>query len=400
MPAYYYEGAYSNGERVTGVVEAQSRAEAVAQIRKSCDMVISLKETKQTTKDELQFMQRIDAKSLALVCRQFSIILKAGLPLVQAVDLTAAQTQDKLLAKILRQASQDVSNGWSLSYSLQQRGKKLPVTFIETVRSGEESGDLVSAFSRLSNYYDRMYKTRAKATSALLYPAFVLAVAAVVVGIIMLYAVPAFSTTFASLGIELPFVTKLLIAASNFFTKYIVVIILVIAATLLLIRLYGQTEKGREQEARMKMSIPVVGKIVTMSGASQFAHTMSTMLAAGMPILQALEVSGRAITNYCMSKAVLDTISGVESGKTVGECMSQSRDLPAMLVQMTSIGESTGSMEDTLQVMAEYYDNEVDTATARALSLLEPIIIILLAGIVVVILLAVYLPMFSMYGAI
>jgi len=400
MPAYYYEGAYSNGERVTGVVEAQSRAEAVAQIRKSCDMVISLKETRQTTKDELQFMQRIDAKSLALVCRQFSIILKAGLPLVQAVDLTAAQTQDKLLAKILRQASQDVSNGWSLSYSLQQRGKKLPVTFIETVRSGEESGDLVSAFSRLSNYYDRMYKTRAKATSALLYPAFVLAVAAIVVGIIMLYAVPAFSTTFASLGIELPFVTKLLIAASNFFTKYIVVIILVIAATLLLIRLYGQTEKGREQEARMKMSIPVVGKIVTMSGASQFAHTMSTMLAAGMPILQALEVSGRAITNYCMSKAVLDTISGVESGKTVGECMSQSRDLPAMLIQMTSIGESTGSMEDTLQVMAEYYDNEVDTATARALSLLEPIIIILLAGIVVVILLAVYLPMFSMYGAI
>lgn len=118
----------------------------------------------------------------------------------------------------------------------------------------------------------------------------------------------------------------------------------------------------------MKMSIPVVGKIVTMSGASQFAHTMSTMLAAGMPIPQALEVSGRAITNYCMSKAVLDTISGVESGKTVGECMSQSRDLPAMLVQMTSIGESTGSMEDTLQVMAEYYDNEVDTATARALS--------------------------------
>lgn len=400
MPAYYYEGAYSNGERVTGVVEAQSRAEAVAQIRRSCDMVISLKETKQTTKDELQFMQRIDAKSLALVCRQFSIILKAGLPLVQAVDLTAAQTQDKLLSKILRQASQDVSNGWSLSYSLQQRGKKLPVTFIETVRSGEESGDLVSAFSRLSNYYDRMYKTKAKVTSAMLYPAFVLGVAVVIVGIIMLYAVPAFSTTFASLGIELPFVTKLLIAASNFFTKYIVVIILVIAATLLLIRLYGQTEKGREQEARMKMSIPVVGRIVTMSGASQFAHTMSTMLAAGMPILQALEVSGRAITNYCMSKAVLDTISGVESGKTVGECMSQSRDLPAMLVQMTSIGESTGSMEDTLQVMAEYYDNEVDTATARALSLLEPIIIILLAGIVVVILLAVYLPMFSMYGAI
>lgn len=400
MPAYYYEGAYTNGERVTGVIEASSRAEAVAQIRKSCDMVISLRETRQTAKDEMTFLQRIDAKSLALVCRQFSIILKAGLPLVQAVDLTASQTQDKLLAKILRQASQDVSNGWSLSYSLQQRGKKLPVTFIETVRSGEESGDLAAAFTRLSAYYDRMYKTKSKVTGALLYPAFVLGVAVVVVAIIMLYAVPAFSSTFASLGIELPFMTKLLIAVSGFFTKYIVLIILIIAGALLLVYLYGHTEKGRERQARLKMSLPVLGRIVTMSGASQFAHTMSTMLAAGMPILQALEVSGRAVGNYCMSKAILDTISGVESGKTVGECMSRSRDLPAMLVQMTSIGESTGSMEDTLQVMAEYYDNEVDTATARALSLLEPIIIILLAGIVAVILFAVYLPMFSMYGAI
>lgn len=400
MPAYYYEGAYANGEKVSGVVEASSRNEAVARIRQNCDMVISLREVKKSVKDDLISFQKVDAKALSLMCRQFSIILKAGLPLVQAVDLTSTQTQDRLLSRILKQVAEDVSNGWSLSYSFRQRGQKLPVTFIETVRSGEESGDLVSAFSRMSVYYDRMHKTRAKAASALMYPAFVIVVAVIVVGIIMLYAVPTFSSTFASMGIELPGVTKFLIAASNFFSRYIVVIVLAAAGALLLVRVYGQTARGRERLSRLKLAIPVAGRISSMAGASQFAHTMSTMLAAGMPILQAIEVSGRAVTNYCMSQAVLATVAGVESGQSLGECMARSRDLPDMLVKMTSVGESTGSMEATLEVMAEYYDNEVDTATARALSMLEPIIILMLAGIVVVILLAVYLPMFSMYNAI
>lgn len=400
LPAYYYEGAYAGGERVTGVVEASSRNEAVALARQNCDMILSLREVKKSSGEEILLLQKVDVRALALVCRQFSIILKAGLPLVQAVDLTASQSQDRLLAKILRQAAEDVSNGWSLSYSLSQRGRKLPVTFIETVRSGEESGDLAGAFMRMSVYYDRMYKIRSKASGALMYPSFVIAVAAVVVGIIMLYAVPTFSSTFASMGIPLPAVTKFLIALSGFFTRYIVAIILVIAGALFLLHIYGRTAGGRIKMSRLKLALPVVGKIGRMAGASQFAHTMSTMLAAGMPILQAIEVSGRAMTNHAMSQAVLDTVRGVEAGQSLGECMSRSPDLPDMLIKMTAIGESTGSMEDTLEVMAEYYDNEVDTATARALSMLEPVIILMLAGIVVVILLAVYLPMFSMYSAI
>jgi type IV pilus assembly protein PilC len=274
------------------------------------------------------------------------------------------------------------------------------LTFIETVRSGEESGDLVSAFGRMSTYYDRMYKTRSKATSALLYPAFVIVVAVIVVGIIMVYAVPTFSSTFESLDIELPFVTRLLIGVSNFMSSYIWLIIAVIAAIAFIIRLYGNTEKGAERLGRFKLSIPIVGKIGQMAGASQFAHTMTTMLAAGMPILQALDVAGRSITNVCISRAILDTIPGVESGHSLGECMSRSSDLPEMLVQMTAVGEATGSMEATLEVLAEFYDNEVDTLTSKALSVLEPTIICVLAVFVVVILMAVYLPMFSMYEAI
>lgn len=402
MPTYKYEGAYASGERVTGVVEAVSQNDAVAQIRQSCEVVLSLKEVpRAAVRDPLERFQKISAKSLALTCQQFAIILKAGLPLVQTVDLVADQCADKALGRLLRQVSEDVSNGWSLSYSLEQRGgRKLPVTFRETVRAGEESGDLLSSFRRLSDYFQRMSKTRDSVVSALTYPAFVLVVAVLVVAIIMGYAVPTFTGMFESMSIELPWVTVALIAVSGFFQKYTLVLVGLLALALLLVRLYGATEKGGLTLARAQLNLPILGGIVRMSGASQFAHTMSTLLTAGMPILQAIEVSGRTMTNRFLAGEVLETLPGVEGGRPLGECMRYARELPAMLVQMTAVGEATGSMESTLKVLAEYYDNEVEVRTKQALALLEPAIIVVLAVFVVFILMAVYLPMFSMYSSI
>lgn len=402
MPTYKYEGAYASGERVTGVVEAVSQNDAVAQIRQSCEVVLSLKEVpRAAVRDPLERFQKISAKSLALTCQQFAIILKAGLPLVQTVDLVADQCADKALGRLLRQVSEDVSNGWSLSYSLEQRGgRKLPVTFRETVRAGEESGDLLSSFRRLSDYFQRMSKTRDSVVSALTYPAFVLVVAVLVVAIIMGYAVPTFTGMFESMSIELPWVTVALIAVSGFFQKYTLVLVGLLALALLLVRLYGATEKGGLTLARAQLNLPILGGIVRMSGASQFSHTMSTLLTAGMPILQAIEVSGRTMSNRFLAGEVLETLPGVEGGRPLGECMRYARELPAMLVQMTAVGEATGSMESTLKVLAEYYDNEVEVRTKQALALLEPAIIVVLAVFVVFILMAVYLPMFSMYTSI
>lgn len=402
MPTFKYEALYSGGEKVNGVVEAVSRNEAVAQIRQSCEVVLSLKEVpKLAAQDPFERFHKVSAKSLALVCQQFSIILKAGLPLVQTVDLVADQCADKGLGKLLRQVSEDVSNGWSLSYSFEQRGgKSLPATFRETVRAGEESGDLLSSFRRMASYFERMNKTRESVVSALTYPAFVLVVAAVVVVIIMGYAVPTFTSMFESMNIELPWVTVALIGLSGFFQTYGLILVGLIALMVLGVRLYGMTEKGGPALARAQLKIPIIGEIVRMSGASQFAHTMSTLLTAGMPILQAIDVSGRTMTNRWMSGEVLGTLPGVEGGRSLGECMGYARELPAMLVQMTAVGEATGSMESTLQVLAEYYDNEVDVRVKRALALLEPAIIVVLAIFVVFILMAVYLPMFSMYSAI
>lgn len=400
MPTFRYEGAFAGGEKVSGVVEAASRQEAVAEIRQTCEIVLSLKEVPKTLthRTSAAMMGKITPKSLALACQQFSIVLKAGLPLVQTVDLVAGQCEDKALKRLLEQVSEDVSNGWSMSYSLDQRGGKLPVTFRETIQAGEESGDLVSAFERMAKYYDRTSKTRAKTISTMTYPAFVIVVAIVVVYIIMTKAVPAFIGTFADMDMELPGVTLALIAISDFTTKYGVLVAAVLVAIIAACWLFSRTQKGGLLFSRLRLSLPVLGEIGRMGGASQFAHTMSAMLAAGVPILQAIAVSSRSMSSLIMAQEVMDTIPGVEAGKGLGESMSHARELPQMLIQMTAVGESAGALESTLNVLAEYYDNEVDVRTDRALSLLEPIIICVLAVFVVLILFAVYMPLFSMYN--
>ena len=402
MPTYKYEGSYLSGEKVSGVVEAVSRTDAVNQIRQSCEIVLSIKEVpKSAARDPLSRLQKISAKSLSLTCQQFAIILKAGLPLVQTVDLVAEQCPDKNLSALLRQVSEDVSNGWSLSYSLVQRGaKSLPVTFRETVRAGEESGDLQAAFQRMADYFERMNKTHESVVSALTYPAFVIFVAVIVIGIIMGYAVPSLTGMFESLGTELPWVTRALIGMSNFFQKYLLVIIAFLALVFFAVRLYGTTEKGGPTLAKFQLQLPVIGSVVRMSNASQFAHTMSTLLAAGMPILQAIEASGKTMSNLCMAQEVLGTLPGVEGGRPFGECLSYTKEIPSMLTQMAAVGETTGAMESTLEVLAAYYDNETDIKTKRAIALLEPALIVVLSIFVVFILMAVYLPMFSMYGSI
>lgn len=400
MPTYHYQAMYANGEKVEGVLEASSSSEAVVQIRRSYDVVINLTEIKNQKTDVFKNYRKVNLKAFSLMCKQFSIIMKSGLPIVQAVDLVANQTQDKVLKKLLIQVSEDISSGWSMSYSFEQRGKKiLPSTFTETVKSGEESGDLIKAFQRMSVYYDRMTKTRAKATSAMIYPAFVLFVAAIVIVIIMTYAVPTFASTFKSLDMELPLMTKIVIGVSDFFSNYIWLMVLVIAGIILGVKLYARTAKGRIKVDKFKLALPLLGDVAVMTSASQFSHTMSTMLASGMPILQALSTASKSVSNACISEQIYGVLPLVEAGHSLGSCMEKCDTLPDMLVQMTATGEATGSLESILQVQAEYYDNEVDVLVARALSLLEPAIICVLAVVVVGVLLSIYMPMFSMYSA-
>lgn len=401
MPTYHYQARRADGSTADGVVEASGPGAAVAQIRRSCDVVLSLQEIPARHERAITRLRRLNLKMFTLMCRQFSIILKAGLPLVQTVDLVAAQMTDRALKTLLAQVSEDIAGGWSLSASFSQRGGgRLPHAFLETLRSGEESGDLAGAFSRLSVYYGRMTKTRSKAVSALVYPAFLTVVAVIVVIVIMTVAVPTFARTFESMNIQLPLATRAVIAVSGFLTRYGWLLAAVVALLILAVRLYGRTPSGADRLARGRLALPVLGPLALMTSASQFAHTMAAMLSAGTPILRALETSARAVGNAHLSRQILEVLPGVEEGQSLGECLRRCPDLPPMLVQMTAMGEATGTLESTLEIQAEYYDGEVETLTTRAVSLLEPVIICIMALIVLVILLSIYGPLFTMYGAI
>lgn len=388
--------AYSrNGEKVKGVIEALSRTEAAAKIKETCPIVEEIKEVQGEVAK--QTIKKVNVKELSLMCERFAIIIGVGLPIAKAVQMLANQTEDKNLKNILQGIAEDVAMGRSLSASFGIRAEAFPSTFIESVRAGEETGSLETAFSRMSTYYKNSSKTRQKVKSALTYPAIVVVVSVIVMAIIMVVAVPAFTKTFASMGSDLPGVTKFVMGVSDFITAYGIMIAAIALGIFVALKLYSKTPAGREFFAKAILKLPIFSKIVLMSNASEFAQTMSMMVLAGMPIIKGLEIAGRGMSNFVMRRDVLNAVAGIEAGKTMAHCLSQSEYLPTMLVEMTTIGESTGTLESTLKSVGDYYDNEVQIATSKATSMLEPAIIAVLAVFVMIILLSVYMPMFSMY---
>lgn len=400
MQTFKYTALSRDGAKVTGIMEAADEYAAVAKIKETCSVVTKIYEVKARPESLELFAPRIREKNLAVMCSQFSIILGAGLPVIRAVELIADQTADKTLKKILQHVAVDVADGFSLAQSFESQGKSLPPTFIEAVRSGEDSGTLDAAFQRLHTYYDKSSKLKGKVRAAMTYPIFTLVVAAVVVGVIMVKAVPTFVSSFQSMGISLPWPTRALIAMSGFFTARWPLLLAVLAVLAGGWKLWGRTEGGRLHQHRMKLHLPVLGKLNLMKSASQFAGTMTTLLAAGIPVIRAVGVTARVLDNTCVGAQVRMQVPKLEEGWTLAACLRNCEFLPGLLVEMTGVGEETGTLENTLEVVSSYYDSETELRSQKALSLLEPIIICLLAVIVVFILLAVYLPMFSLYGGI
>lgn len=405
MNTYRYEGLSSSGAKVEGVVEAVNEQEAIARAKASCRVVTKV--TREAQKNlfnadlgELLGGGKIKAKTLSLLCSQLAIELKAGLPIVRSLQLVAENEADKNLKRILEKTAEDVGAGHGLADSFESNGPQFPSTFIETVRAGEESGTLDETFTRLKTYYKNSGQVASKVTSALVYPIMLIVVAVIVVAIIMIKAVPVFEDSFASMGNELPGVTKALIAMSNFMTDNILLLIAIVAAAALIIKLYGRTESGKALYARIGLTFPGIGMVNIMNAATQFSATMATMLAAGLPMVQATEITSRVVSNYLIQKDIRRAAEGVITGRRLGDGLKESNYLPKLLLEMTAVGEETGNLDDTLDVINEYYTDEVSVAVERALGILEPCIVIVMALLVVFILLSVYLPLFSMYGSV
>lgn len=403
MTTFHYEGISASGARVNGIVEAIDQNEAVAKAKASCRVV--LKVEAQAEKNvlnmdigEMLSGGRIKDKELSLLCSQLAIELRAGLPVVRSLELVAENAANETLKRIIEKTAEDVEAGHGLADSFAKNGPQLPSTFIETVRAGEDSGQLDDTFKRLTAYYKNAGRIARKVTSALIYPVMLIVVAVVVVAIIMIKAVPVFESSFASMGNELPGATKALIAMSHFMTDNILILIAIVAAAAIGIKVYGQTDKGRELYARIALTFPGIGDVGRMNAAAQFSSTMATMLASGLPMVQAAQITARVVENYIIRNDINNAAEGVITGLRLGDGLKKSKFLPKLLLEMTAVGEETGNLEETLEVINEYYTDEVSVAVDRALGIMEPIIVLFMAAIVVFILLSVYLPMFSMYG--
>ena len=402
MATYKYTAISKDGVKVSGVVEGFNEFDAVDRIKQDCDIVLKLTEVEEK-KPGLLSMEiggnRLNAKAFSLMCAQFSIILQSGIPIGRTVRLIGDKMTDKKLKGILKKVAEDVEAGRSVAASFQERGGKLlPAVFIETIRAGEESGNLSKAFETMYQHYDKQVKMRAKVRNALIYPVFVLALAVVVVIVLMVKVVPTFMDIFASYDAELPLITQSLILISNFFRKYIFLIIVVFAAIALIFKLYANTEKGRMNVAKLALKIPVLGNVSLLSAASEFAANLTTLIGAGLQLTRAVSITARVINNYYISQCVGKMTSRLEEGHTLGECMREVDCLPDILVDMTAVGEETGELESTLHTVSGYYESELDMAVQDVLKKLEPTLLIGMAVIAGYIVLAVYIAMIQMYS--
>ncbi len=384
------------------MVDAYNEIDAMERIKRTCDFVEKITPLGGEKKSILNMQlgsNKLNAKAFSMMCSQFSIILNAGIPVARTCHLVAEKTGDKTLNRILNQVADDVEGGRSLSASFADRGGGLfPPTFVETVRAGEETGSVDKSFDTMHEHFDKINKLKKKLKSAMAYPLFVLVIAVIVVIVLMVKVVPTFTAMFEDLGGELPGITKLLIAISDFFRDYTLLLVAIGVLLYFVFRVYKNTEKGKLKVAEITRELPLAGPISILSSASQFASTMGTMLSAGLPMVRSLSITARTLSNYYVSKQVGKIAVKVEEGRPVGASLKEAGVMPDILVDMVTVGENTGEMEATLKTIANYYDVELDGAIASCVAKVEPAIMVGLAGIAGFVVVAIYMSMFSMYS--
>ena len=389
MPTFTYTGITAAGQQIDGVVEAFDEIEAMERAREQCRVVqsvVPVREGKNLLSMDIT-KPKAKQKNLAVMCAQFATILNAGVPAARATSLVADQVTDKYLKRVLADVAADVASGHSLAESFQSKGENLPRVFIETVRAGEESGHLPESFQRLHGYFDKRAKVSAKVQSAMTYPIFVAVIAVVVLAIMMVMVIPSMTGMIASLGADTPAMTQFLIDASNFVTDNFLLIAVVLA--LIVVTTF----------AVLKLRLPVLGAVGVCSGAAQFANTMAMLVTAGLPATRAVAITSRVMSNYVLSREVGRLEAGLEEGRTLGEGLEASTYLPRTLVEMVAVGEHTGELEETLETMGAFYDDETQRVTNKAISIMEPALLVLMALFAGFIVIALYLPMFSLYAA-
>ena len=399
MATFAYSGRTRTGQTVNGEREADSMDAAVAALRREQVVITKINPAKAAAaapKAKVPKVKKVSAKSLAVFTRQFSVMIDAGLPLVQCLEILGSQEEDANFAATILQTRGDVENGQTLADAMRKHPKTFDPLFTNMIAAGEAGGILDTILKRLATYIEKNVKLKGQVKSAMVYPIAVIVIAGVVVGVILWKVIPTFGAMFASLGAELPLPTRIVIGLSNGLVRYGWIGMIALGAAGWSFKSYYATEKGRRVVDGTVLKLPVLGIIMRKIAVARFCRTLSTLISSGVPILDGLEITARTSGNAVVEDAIIATRKSIEGGNTISAPLKETNVFPPMVVQMIGVGEATGALDTMLSKIADFYEEEVDTAVAGMLTLMEPVMIAFLGVIVGGIVVAMYMPIFDM----
>ena len=401
MPTYVYKGRNRLNEIVVGERVAADRAALEAMLRREQVILTSAREKGREISLPKVGREKVKHKDLALFTRQFSVMLDAGLPLVQCLEILGQQQDNKTFQKIIFQVRADVEAGMTLADSMAKHPRVFESLYTNMVAAGETGGILDIILQRLSTYLEKMVKLKSDVKSALVYPIAVIVISIIVISIIMIVVIPAFKNIFEGLlgpGEKLPWLTEFVVSISSFLAGFWWLIALVIGITVFAMKAWYKTDRGQHFIDGLILKLPILGQIMRKIAVSRFSRTLSTLLSSGVPILESLDITARTAGNIIVAEAIHKVRQGVEQGQTFVEPLRASGVFPIMVSQMIGVGEQTGALDAMLSKIADFYEQEVDAAIANLLSLMEPAMIMFLGVTIGTIVIAMYLPLFTLIG--
>ena len=396
MPAFTYTARTAAGELRTATVEAATAQDVVAQLRRQRMTVVKVDEHAKPQKKK----GSIKMRDIVIFTRQFSTMINAGLPLVQALDILAKQTENKVLAATTRDIVFDVESGHTVADALSKHPKAFSELYVNMVAAGEAGGILDTILMRLATFMEKNDALIRKVKGAMIYPAVIMSVAVIAIAILLIFVIPVFESMFAGVGLALPLPTRIVIGASDFLRGFWWAVAGSIAAGVWLFRRYYATSGGKLSVDRALLKFPVLGDVLRKSAVSRFTRTLGTLISSGVSILDGLEITAKTAGNRVIQDAIMQSRASIAGGDTIAAPLQKSQVFPPMVISMIAVGEQTGGLDEMLSKIADFYDEEVDAAVSGLLSLLEPIMIVFLGVIVGGMVVAMYLPIFDMINAV
>ena len=401
MPVYLWVAETRKGRKLKGELEAADERIAMSQLRRRNLSVKKLKPKPKDLFENVSFMQpKVTNKDIVIFTRQFSTMIDAGLPLVQGLGILAEQSENKTFRGILKQISKDVEGGSTLAEAMKKHPKVFDDLFVNLVAAGEVGGILDTIMRRLAVFIEKAEKLKSQIKGAMTYPIVVVAIAIIVIAVILIFVIPVFQDMFSSFGKALPVPTQIVVNMSEFMKGNIHWVILGIIAAAFAFKKFRGTAKGRRVTDEVALKLPIFGDLLKKTAVARFTRTLGTMISSGVPILDSLDIVARTSGNVVLEEIILEVRSSIAEGQTIAEPLSENDVFPGMVVQMISVGEATGALDTMLEKIADFYDDEVDAAVAALTSMLEPLLMLFLGGAIGGLVVAMYLPIFSMAGAV